>query len=149
MIIVSHRGNVSGRNAHRENSPSYIDEAISHGYHVEVDVWFINEKYYLGHDEPQYEVSAEWLAERPLWCHAKDQSAMEQMLVDRLNCFWHESDKFTFTRNGYLWCFPENFSKFGVTVHLGECISPPTEPCYGICTDFSHQWRTKCNLKNN
>jgi hypothetical protein len=143
MIIVSHRGNVSGRNADRENSPSYIDEAISHGYDVEVDVWCINGSYYLGHDEPQHEVTKEWLFERPLWCHAKNASAMEQMMLDGLCCFWHESDKFTLTSDGFLWCFPGNYSRFGVTVHLEECVALPPEFCYGICTDFAHQWRNK------
>jgi hypothetical protein len=149
MIVVSHRGNVFGRNPERENSPSYIDEAISHGYDVEVDVWFIDGKYYLGHDEPQYNVSVEWLGERPLWCHAKNQCSMEQMLVDGLHCFWHEGDKFTMTSRGYLWCFPENFSRLGVTVHLKECINIPAQSCYGICTDFADNWRTKWKLQNH
>ena len=27
------------------------------GYYVEIDVWFIDEKLYLGHDYPQYETN--------------------------------------------------------------------------------------------
>ncbi len=149
MKIISHRGNVFGPNPQRENSPSYIDEAISLGYDVEVDVWFINDKYYLGHDEPQHEVTSEWLYKRPLWCHAKNQSAMEHMMRESIVCFWHESDKVTLTTDGFLWCFPENYSELGITVHVGKCEEIPKQPCYGICTDYADQWTTKCKVQNH
>jgi hypothetical protein len=55
MILISHRGNISGPNPEQENHPDYIWAAIQAGYDVEVDVWFENGKFMLGHDEPQYE----------------------------------------------------------------------------------------------
>jgi hypothetical protein len=36
----------------KENSPDYIWRAIQAGYNVEVDVWFVDGKFKLGHDEP-------------------------------------------------------------------------------------------------
>lgn len=143
MKIISHRGNLKGKITERENSPSYIDEAISCGYDVEVDVWSIDKKYYLGHDAPQHEVTADWLLKRPLWCHAKNQSALEQLLIEKITCFWHESDAYTTVSNGYLWCFPGNFSKIGITVNLEEHIDIPLKPCYGICTDFPDRLKEK------
>jgi hypothetical protein len=49
MKFISHRGNLSGRNPESENSPSYINMALKLGYDVEVDVWYIDGKWYLGH----------------------------------------------------------------------------------------------------
>jgi hypothetical protein len=47
MIYISHRGNIDGKKPHLENSPSYIDEAIELGYDVEVDLWFVDDKFML------------------------------------------------------------------------------------------------------
>ena len=54
MILISHRGNVDGPNPEKENHPSYIDMTIKAGYNVEIDVWYIDNNWYLGHDAPQY-----------------------------------------------------------------------------------------------
>jgi len=144
MIIVSHRGNLSGKNPQRENSVSYVEEAISAGYHVEVDVWFVDGNFYLGHDAPQYLVSAEWLSKHPLWCHAKNQNALEEMMNLGLNCFWHENDRFTPTNHGFLWCFPNNYSSNGITVDLSDRFELPSSPCMGICTDNPSKWSMIC-----
>ena len=42
MKLIAHRGNTHGRNAERENSPTYIKEALATGYDAEIDVWYIN-----------------------------------------------------------------------------------------------------------
>ena len=38
MIYISHRGNTNGKNPARENTKSYIDEAIAKGFDVEIDI---------------------------------------------------------------------------------------------------------------
>ncbi len=58
MILISHRGNITGANPSRENSPDYIQEALEADYNVEIDVWYKDKKWNLGHDEPQYEVES-------------------------------------------------------------------------------------------
>ena len=40
MILISHRGNINGKNPEKENHPDYIWVAIQAGYEVEIDVWF-------------------------------------------------------------------------------------------------------------
>jgi hypothetical protein len=52
MKLIAHRGNINGSNPEKENHPDYINEAIKLGHNVEIDVWFINNKFYLGHDDP-------------------------------------------------------------------------------------------------
>ena len=53
MIYISHRGNLNGINPKQENKPSYIFNALERSFDVEVDVWFVKGKFYLGHDEPE------------------------------------------------------------------------------------------------
>ena len=61
MFLISHRGNINGANPIEENSINYILKAIDLGYNVEIDVWFVNNSFYLGHDKPQYKVNHDFL----------------------------------------------------------------------------------------
>jgi hypothetical protein len=73
MKLISHRGNYNAILPDRENKPSYIDTTLSMGYDVEVDIRYIDNKFYLGHDKPDIEVSDEWILTRKenIWFHCK------------------------------------------------------------------------------
>ena len=77
MHLISHRGNIDGISK-LENQPDYIDSAIELGYDVEVDIWYIGGKIYLGHDLGQYQIDINWLNERSdkLWIHCKNHPAL-------------------------------------------------------------------------
>ena len=38
MIIISHRGNLDGPDKERENNPHFIDDCITKGFDVEIDL---------------------------------------------------------------------------------------------------------------
>ena len=38
-ILISHRGNLTGKQPELENTPSYIDAALAAGFKCEVDVY--------------------------------------------------------------------------------------------------------------
>jgi hypothetical protein len=135
MIIISHRGNLDGRNLECENNPTYIQQALDQGYDVEVDVWYIDDRFFLGHDTPTYLVEPSWFERKALWCHAKNIEAFEKMLELKIHCFWHENDKYTLTNKGIPWCFPENYHTKGITVILDKNTIPPKN-IGGICTDY-------------
>jgi hypothetical protein len=143
MILISHRGNIDGPNPESENKPSYILNAINQGYEVEVDFWFSNNKFYLGHDEPQYDIPIEWLESnyRKLWIHCKNVDALNKLHeLDRggfyLNYFWHENDKVTLTSQGYIWAYPGVECSNGIAVmpELDKNFKP--ENMLGICSDY-------------
>ena len=50
MYLISHRGNINGIEKNNENNPDYINQAISSGYDVEVDVRYESGQFFLGHD---------------------------------------------------------------------------------------------------
>ena len=54
MFFISHRGNLYGPNRKEENKIDYINEAIKKKFDVEIDLWFVKNNFYLGHDEPLY-----------------------------------------------------------------------------------------------
>lgn len=138
--IISHRGNLSGKTPD-ENKPAYIDTAISEGFDVEVDVWLVDNKWYLGHDEPQYETDIKFLSNYRLWCHAKNTEALDVLLKNDIHCFWHETDKFTITSKGVPWGYPGNYMEYGITVELGSKIKIPS--VFGVCTDYPLDWIKK------
>ena len=106
MILISHRGNTTGPAPAAENSPDYIAKALQSGYNVEIDVWLVDKKWFLGHDTPQYEVNCSYLNNKNLWCHAKNIDALTEMLSMGVNCFWHQDDDYALTKNGFIWTYP-------------------------------------------
>lgn len=141
MKIIAHRGNVNGTNEQRENSPDYIMEAIELGFDAEIDVWYVDGKFYLGHDNPQYKIDESFCVHPNLWCHAKNTESLPQLLKIGAHCFWHETDKYTLTSKMIPWCFPENWIDGGVTV----VFSSPREvkiPNFvlGVCVDNCLEW---------
>ena len=80
--IISHRGNINGPVPEKENRPSYIDCAIQLGFEVEVDIRYINNEFWLGHDEPQYKIELSWINLRKdkLWFHCKDQESSIKLM---------------------------------------------------------------------
>lgn len=74
--IIAHRGNVKGANPSRENSPDYIGEALNSGYGVEIDAWFVNGQWGLGHDEPKYAIDPEYFFELNDWGKPQTEGAI-------------------------------------------------------------------------
>ena len=144
MILISHRGNLDGRTPEYENSPTYIQQALDAGFDVEVDVWYIDGQFFLGHDAPTYLVESSWFRGKALWCHAKNREALEKIIVmtEGITCFWHEADKMTLTSDGYIWMYPGNYSRLGITVWLGK---PEVDipKMLGVCTDYPLLWRNQ------
>lgn len=138
MILISHRGNISGPNK-SENNPFFIDKAVNLGYNVEVDVWKIDNKIFLGHDKPEYEVKEEFLKNDNFWCHAKNLESLHWMLKNNIRCFWHEGDDFTLTSNSVIWTYPNKEvtdRSIIVCKTLDETIKYSKMNIYGICSDY-------------
>jgi hypothetical protein len=143
VIYISHRGNINGKNPHLENNPSYIDEAIDLGYDVEIDLWFIDGRTYLGHDGPQYEVDDEWFANRAnkLWVHCKNTDSLNWIRNTILHYFWHEEDTLTLTSKQYMWVYPGKQPIIGSVAVMPEISNDDVSKCIGICSDVIKQYR--------
>ena len=139
MILISHRGNINGRLESYENEPNYIDSAISKGYDVEIDIWIIEGIFYLGHDEPQYRITLDWLNERKdrLWIHCKNVEAVEffNLLFETYNYFWHQEDTVTLTSKGFIWAYPGKQPINRSIAVMPELFNDDISQCLGICSD--------------
>lgn len=141
MLIISHRGNLTGPNSLKENSTEYIEEAIFEGFDVEVDLWSDDNYFYLGHDKPQHFVSVDWLErfKNKLWLHCKNTNALEKISsLEHFNYFWHENDKYTITSKGIGWTLVGEIPYSKSILVLPEKSDFSIEyikESYGICTD--------------
>lgn len=145
MILISHRGNVNGKIESYENSPLYIDDALSMGYEVEIDVRTIEGILFLGHDEPQYDISQNWLNERRdhLWIHCKNIEAVEWFSsISDFNWFWHQNDEVTLTSRGFVWAYPGMQPIKDSIAVLPEIHKDDVSKCKGICSDYVEKYRT-------
>ena len=142
MILISHRGNINGPIPESENNPKYIDNTICLGYEVEIDMWWVNNKIYLGHDKPQYEVSDEWLSKRihKLWIHCKNTELLNWIKNTSLHYFWHENDTITLTSKNYIWVYPGKQPIIGSIAVMPELYNDDTTQCDGICSDYIQKY---------
>ena len=139
MKIIAHRGNITGRNPEYENHPDYILDAIWAGYEAEIDVWWENGHWFLGHDAPTYSINSNFLENKKLWCHAKNFQAFKLMLKNRsIHCFWHQEDDYTMTSQGYIWTYPgKKIDTTSVIVKPEENNFLISSRAHGVCTNFS------------
>ncbi len=136
MIKIAHRGNISGPSKY-ENDPSYIIEALKEGYDVEIDIWIVENKIFLGHDIPEYLVEFDFVKNDRFWCHCKNIEALHLFSSNGIRCFFHNTDDATLTSDGYIWTYPGK--------HLTEnsiCVMPERSNwnipnnIAGVCSDY-------------
>lgn len=139
IVLISHRGNIEGKNIDKENHPDYIDQALTLGYQVEIDIWLINNELFLGHDKPQYPVNQEWLYDRisKLWVHCKNIPAIEWFnSIGRFNYFWHENDTVTLTSKQDIWAYPGKQPIKNSIAVMPEIHNEDVSQCLGVCSDY-------------
>jgi len=153
MISISHRGNLNGPNPEMENKPEYILNALKLGYDVEIDVWFIDSKWYLGHDVPTYKIDFyEFIYDtKKLWLHIKNVEAFNELTIlskelkiDWINYFWHQNDDYTLTSGGYIWTYPgKQLMKNSISVlpEKNDLIYEDIKHCYGVCSDYIKKYK--------
>ncbi len=164
MKIIAHRGNLSGKIPALENTPKYLRAAIEQGFDVEVDVWIVDKKWYLGHDEPTHYFhlneafhSYGIVNNLPLdkiWWHAKNLEALDTLSKMPLaNVFWHENDKRTLTSKKFIWTYPGEKTAGRSVLVLNEENIPDfdiwtEQRPWGICTDFAKEHKDYAKRKN-
>jgi len=151
MVLISHRGNINGINKDKENSYDYLLKALIKGYNVETDIWLIDDKWYLGHDEPKYEIKIYDFSDYLdiTWFHCKNIEAFEKISkYPNIIYFWHQNDDYTLTSNGLIWTFPgKKLTERSICV-LPENYNYTNDElkiCYGICSDNIKNYKLHIN----
>lgn len=149
MIYIAHRGNTAGPKPELENSPEYIDKALSEGFYAEIDVrkGHMPDQFIMGHDFGEHKLPVEWFEKRRghLFIHAKDLETYTYFTCEKeWNVFWHQNDDYTLTSAGMIWAYPGS-----VLNEKTICVMPETvvysrvdiSRCLGICSDFVENYK--------
>jgi hypothetical protein len=145
MRLIAHRALINGPDQNIENHPDQIVSAIGQGFDCEVDLWFEDSRFYLGHDEPQYAIDKDFLIRhrKNLWIHAKNLPALYWLTNTNkfFNHFWHQTDDFVITSQGYIWAYPGKMLTDRSVMVMPEWADPEFKtilknPCYAICSDY-------------
>jgi hypothetical protein len=141
MKLIAHRGLFNGPDVQIENTVTQIELALSKKFDCEIDVWYHDNKWYLGHDKPSQEIEFSFLMKQGLWIHAKNIDALYLLGHTELNYFWHQDDDYTLTSQGYIWTYPSK-----TLTPNSICVLPEWEDntlsnvknlkCFGVCSDF-------------
>ena len=139
--IIAHRGNTNGPNPATENKPETIEKAIVDGFDCEIDVWYVNGAYYLGHDFPETLIPIEFLElySDYLWIHCKHLDSLIR-LKNKFNCFYHDKDIYTLTSKGYIWGNINSPTHPLAVQVMPEKSGVFSTECFGICTDYPVQY---------
>lgn len=151
-MIISHRGNLSGPNINLENTIESLSVCIQNNINIELDIWFIDNKFYLGHDKPEFEFSPISFKYGiiNIFFHCKNINAFYELrkhfaYSSQVDLFMHDKDDATLTKNGWVWTYPgkelfkdsiavmpelvsEEYCDFVINLYKNKKIA-------GICTD--------------
>lgn len=146
MIFIAHRGNLNGPNKTKENHPEYIEAAIREGFDVEIDLWYFDNSFWLGHDIMEYQINDGFLLkhQQKLWCHAKSVVALKELLDLNMHCFYHERDKATLTSKNFIWTHPDcNIITSQSIYVLPGKRGGDFSKAAGVCSDYIDDIRSK------
>ncbi len=147
MILIAHRGNTNGPNPSKENHPDYIKEALNNGYHAEVDIWYLDNTWVLGHDNPEYEINDKYFNNFRMmsfcWYHAKNLQALQQFSSEQKYAdwkyFWHDKDDYTLTSNKKIWTFPKKDVTLNCVIvcqNKADTEAMIKKKIFGVCSDY-------------
>jgi len=142
--IISHRGYIEGCNQEFENNPDHLEHCFERypWMFFEIDVWKIGNNFYLGHDEPIYNVYLDFLYNKKFYIHAKNLNAFEFLYQNKnanifRDMFYHDKDDITVTLSGKIWCNKKIWVKNSILNQVSEeTINLYDFNYIGICTDF-------------
>lgn len=165
--IIAHRANLNGPNPSTENTLDAIQICMWEGLDIELDIWYIDGKYFLGHDSPKTEFDFreyKFELDTKLYLHAKTIETLQALLKMQIDiyghdCFIHDKDIATLTFCNKIWTYPgQELFKSSIVVmpeyqprqyrdQVKELYL--NEELYGICTDFPLEWLELQKEKDN
>lgn len=135
-FLISHRGNLTGPKPGIENTAPRIIDVLSKGYDCEVDLWRLEERWWLGHDGPRHIVADGFIHKHGLWCHAKNLAALEGLMEEHVkHVFWHDVDERALTSSGYIWTYPgQALCALSIAVDI-DILPVVDADVAGVCSD--------------
>ena len=157
-FIIAHRANLEGPDPKTENTPEAIQKCIEAGIDIELDIWYKDGKFFLGHDEPKIEFDIINYNFYPIkvFVHCKTIETYVKFKQKRSNfyefsAFIHDKDMATLTSDGNIWTYPgQPLFKESIAVmpeYVSKQYQRDTEFLFknneitGVCSDYPLEWK--------
>ena len=148
MLYISYQGIYDGQNFENANTPNQIGKALDAGYSCLIDVWRIDNKFYVGYEQPLDEVSETYLRGNRFWINAKNTDMQTWLSAQSTslypNYFWFDSlseNTPAATSGGQIitpGTVPINNSSIIFIPEIQDrgLFSTVKLKCYGICSSY-------------
>lgn len=140
---IAHRALVAGPDHEKENNIQTIHTRCQQGLSSEIDIWFHEEEFWIGHDAPRERVTLEFLTSEFLWIHAKNGEAFYKLQAisnERglgLRIFYHTQEHYALTTVGDTIILPGVPDIDGFCYMMPEMDRVIPTVAAKICSDFS------------
>lgn len=151
MKIIAHRGLLNGP-TDIENCPIQIEKAIQEGFDVEIDLRYEFGKYWLGHDQAEYQILFEqiwnWSDKVTVYLHCKTVYTLQTVSKignnkNKILPFFHDVDDCILLPDHTIWVHPKSEEKAYFDAINSIFVIPSlrdatkySNNCYGVCTDY-------------
>ena len=73
---------------------------------------------------------------------AKNYNALEALVTLGIHCFWHQTDKYTITSQGWIWAYPgQPGGKYTIAVHPERLTNDEVKKFAGVCSDYIDNYK--------
>jgi hypothetical protein len=140
---IAHRALIAGPDHKKENSIQTISSRCQQGLSSEIDIWFHEEEFWIGHDAPRERVTLEFLTSEFLWIHAKNGEAfykLQKISNEKglgLRIFYHTQEHYALTTLGDTIILPGVPDVDGFCYMMPEMDNVTPTVAAKICSDFS------------
>jgi hypothetical protein len=107
-IIISHLGNIAGRQPEQENSLVYLKAALTAGWHVMAEVTFQNGAFFLPTAKGAVYAPPSFFSGQRVWCRATDPTTLDALCNVGAHCFSGGFGPYVLTSHQFFWTLPDN-----------------------------------------
>lgn len=105
-IIISHLGNLDGRQPEHENTLPYIQATLKRGLHVCLDIVFQHGKFLLPSAGGLAPVPPAFFSNQKVWCRALDASTLDALCDINAHTIPASTADIVLTSAQFLWTLP-------------------------------------------
>ena len=105
-IIISHLGNIDGRQPEKENQLKYLQVALDAGYHVCVEVVFKNGAFLLPSAAGMQNAPPAFFAKKRIWSRCHDADTLDALCNIGAHAFSATTADLTLTSHQFIWTLP-------------------------------------------
>lgn len=105
-ILIANRGNISGRQPEKENTPAYVQAALKAGYHACVDVIYHHGAFCLIAADRLITTPPSFFVNPKIWSRAYDAMTLDALCGLGAHSLPNLIDGFTFTSAQFIWTLP-------------------------------------------